>query len=99
MNQQVNSLIWGKKLTFKKDKKLRPYIPPKYGLPNKHKIEELVRQQKVTVLIDFLPKNFNSLRVQIMGKRWTQEGEITTTNIINLCETTTSSDQDIILCS
>lgn len=29
------------------DKKLRPYIPPKYGLPNKHKIEELVRQQKL----------------------------------------------------
>jgi hypothetical protein len=29
------------------DKKLRPYIPPKYGLPNKQKIEELVRQQKL----------------------------------------------------
>jgi len=30
------------------DKKLRPYIPPKLsGLPNKQKIEELVRQQKL----------------------------------------------------
>jgi len=31
------------------DKKLRPYIPatPKYGIPNKQKIEELVRQQKL----------------------------------------------------
>jgi len=29
------------------DKKLRPYVPPKYGLPNKQKIEELVRQQKL----------------------------------------------------
>lgn len=29
------------------DKKLRPYIPPKYELQNKQKIEQLVRQQKL----------------------------------------------------